>query len=83
MFQDGPLRRLLIPGRPDTDKALYLPHSEHFADLEMSLFCVRYISKLPVYHDIDLKGMSPWDYLRLGMPDDIPVDCPFPPDEYF
>ena len=83
MFQDGPLRRLLIPGRPDTDKALYLPHAVHFADLEMSLFCVRYISKLPVYHDIDLKGMSPWDYLRLGMPDDIPVDCPFPPDEYF
>jgi hypothetical protein len=83
MFEDGPLRWLLIPSRPETDKAFYLPHSEHFGDLEMSQFCVRYISKVPVYHDIDLKGMSPWDYLRLGLPRDIPIYCPFPPDAYF
>jgi hypothetical protein len=49
----------------------------------MSLLCVWYISKLLVYHDIDLNGMSLWDYLRLGMPDDIPVNCPFPPNEFF
>jgi hypothetical protein len=83
MFADGPLLWLLIPGRPEADKALYLPHSEHFGNLEMSQYFVRYISKLPVHHDVDLKGMSPWDYLRLGMPRGISIDCPFPPDACF
>jgi hypothetical protein len=83
MFENGPLRSLLILGRPEADKALYLPHALHFADVEMSQFCVRYISKIPVHHDVDLKGLSTWDYLHLGMPGGIPTNCPFPPDEYF
>jgi hypothetical protein len=83
MFEDGPLRWLLVPGRPEADKVLYLPHSQQFGDWPMSRFCVRYISGRVLNHDIDLKGMSPWDYLHLGMPRYVPVDCPFPPEDYF
>jgi hypothetical protein len=76
MYEEVPLRWLLIPGRPASNIALYFPHSEHFGNLELSQCCVRCSSGRVLNHDIDLKGMSPWDYLYLGMPRDIPVDCP-------
>jgi hypothetical protein len=83
MFQPGPLRWLLIPGRPGSDIALYLPHAHHFAGVDLSTYCVRYISRRTILHTIDLLDMSTWDYLRLGMPDSCPDTGPFPPDQYF
>jgi hypothetical protein len=83
MFEDGPLRWLLVPGRPEADKMLYLPHWAQFGDWPVSSFCVRYISGRVLHHDIDLKGMSPWDYLHLGVPSYVPVNCPFPYENYF
>jgi hypothetical protein len=83
MHEDGPLRWLLILGKLDTDKALYLPHQIHLGALELSDFCVRCSSGRVLTHDVDLKGMSPWDYLHLGLPKDTPVNCPFPPQSFF
>jgi hypothetical protein len=79
----GPLRWLLIPGRPDTDKALYIPHEIHFGTLELSGFCVRCSSDRELKHNFDLRGISPWDYLHLGLPKNTPVNCPFPPQSFF
>jgi hypothetical protein len=83
MHMVGPLRCLLIPGTPISDIALYIPHAEHFGDVDLSVLCVRCSFGRILRHDIDLKGLSTWDFLRLGMPVDTPVDSPFPPDSYF
>jgi hypothetical protein len=83
MFEDGPLRWLLVHGRPEADKSLYLPYCAQFGDWPVSSFCVRYISGRPLHHNIDLKGMSTWDYLHLGVPSYVPVNCPFPHEDYF
>jgi hypothetical protein len=83
MFEDGPLRWLLVPGRPLADRILYWPHWSQFGDWPVTNYCERYISGRPVQHNIDLKGMSTWDYLHLGVPSYVPVNCPFPHEDYF
>jgi hypothetical protein len=49
----------------------------------LSQFCVRFSFGRVLHHNINLGGLSPWDYLHLGMPADIPLDTPFPPPSYF
>jgi hypothetical protein len=66
MFEDGPLRWLLVPGRPLADRILYWPHWSQFGDWPVADYCERYISGRPVHHDIDLKDMLSMIRLRLS-----------------